>query len=117
MKERRRKEVRSVSDREIIRKVIYDIVPAELIEQVILFGSRARGEETADSDTDICILFKEEQTREDMKRYRIALNRVFALDYHMATDILMKSRYSYDRYKGVMGGIEYAVAQEGVALL
>ena len=103
-------------EREIIEKVVYDTVPADLIEQVIVFGSRARNEETKDSDTDICIIFKDELPREDISRYRIALNEKFAFDYLMPTDIIMKSAYTYNRYKGVVGGIEYEIAKYGVRL-
>ena len=103
-------------DKELIKKVIYDTVPAELIERVIVFGSRARNEETSDSDTDICIIFKDDLPREDIKQYRIAMNRVFAFDHHMATDIVMKSNHDYNRYKSVVGGMEYTIANEGIAL-
>jgi len=38
----------------IIKEAIYEIIPADLIEQIIIFGSHARSEATDDSDTDIC---------------------------------------------------------------
>jgi len=103
-------------DKEMIKKVIYDTIPASLIEEAMVFGSRARNEEAVDSDTDICIILKDELPQEDMKRYRIALHKAFAFDHHMATDIIMKSNYIYNRYKGVIGGIEHAIATEGVSL-
>ena len=103
-------------DTEVIRKVIYDVVPSDLIEQVMVFGSRARNEESSDSDTDICIIFRDELSREDIKKYRSNLNRVFAFDYRMPTDIIMKSSYNYNRYKEVIGGIEHTLAKEGVII-
>ena len=103
-------------DKEIVKKVIFDTIPAGLIEQVMVFGSRARNEETGDSDTDICIILKDQLPPEDMKRYRIALNKAFAFDYRMATDIIIKSNYIYTRYKGVIGGLEHAIATEGIPL-
>jgi len=103
-------------DKEVIKKVVYDIIPADLIDQVIIFGSRARDEETNDSDTDICIIFKDELPREDIKRYRGNLNKIFAFDHHMPTDIIMKSNYVFNRYRGVIGGIEYEIAKDGVRL-
>lgn len=103
-------------DKEIIKTVVYDTVPADLIEQVIVFGSRARDQENADSDTDICIIFKDELTRDDIKRYRTALNKIFAFDYNMPTDIVMKSSYTFNRYKSVIGGIENSIAREGIRL-
>jgi len=103
-------------DKEIIKKVIYDTVPADLIDQVIVFGSCARDEETFDSDTDICIIFKDELPREDIMYYRGELNQVFAHDYKMPTDIIMKSKYVFNRYKGVVSGLEYNIDKEGVVL-
>jgi len=107
---------KEVSKKEIIKKVIYDTVPFDLIESIIIFGSQARNEGTKDSDTDICIVFKEELSRDDIKHYRTALNKMFAFDHHMATDIIMKSEYVYNRYKGVIGGLEYDIAREGIVL-
>jgi len=103
-------------DGELIKKVIYDTIPADLIEQIMVFGSRARNEATEDSDTDICIIFKDEISREDKKKYRGTLNRVFARGYHMPTDIVMKSNHDYNYFKGVIGAIEYDIAEEGVVL-
>jgi len=101
---------------DIVRKVVYDTIPANLIEYVIVFGSRARNEGTGDSDTDICIILKRDLPRGDIKRFRIALNKIFAFDYGMATDIVIKSSYAYNRYKGVIGALEYNIANEGVRL-
>ena len=103
-------------DGEIIKKVIYDTIPADLIEQIIIFGSRARNEENKDSDTDICIIFKDELEWDDKVRYGGVLNKTFVRNYLMDTDILMKSAYTYNRYKGVVGGIEYEISKDGVKL-
>ena len=103
-------------NREIIKKVIYDTVPGDLIEQVIIFGSCARNEETCDSDTDICIIFKDELPREDIKLYRTALNKKFAFNYKMPTDIIIKSKHIFNRYKSVVSGLEYNIDKEGIVL-
>ena len=101
---------------DIIKKVVYETIPENIIEYLIIFGSRARGESTTDSDTDICIILKEDLPREDIKRYRIALSKIFAFDYHMATDIIIKSSYTYNRYKNIIGALEYDIANEGIKL-
>jgi len=103
-------------NKEVIKEIVYNTVPGDLIDQVILFGSRARNEETSDSDTDICIIFKDELSRDDIKRYRGELNKVFAHDYKMPTDIIMKSKHVFNRYKGVVSGLEYNINKEGVIL-
>ena len=103
-------------DADIIKKVIYEIIPGRLIDQIIIFGSNARGDANEDSDTDICIITVNELTREEIKFYSGELNRVFARKYRMPTDILIKSKYAYSRYKNVAGAIEYSIALEGVRI-
>ena len=103
-------------DADLIKKVIYDTIPAELIEQIMVFGSRARNEATKDSDTDICIIFKDEISREDNIKYHACVSWAFGFTNRMATDIVMKSKCDYNRYKSVIGGIEHSIAKEGVAI-
>ena len=62
------------------------------------------------------IILKEDLPREKIKHFRIALSKVFAFDYNMATDIIIKSAYTYNRYKSVVGVLEYNIAQEGIRL-
>lgn len=100
----------------IIKNAIYNIIPAEMIDQVIIFGSNARGDNTAYSDTDICIIMKNELSRDKIKTYRYELNKIFAIKHRMPTDIIFKSSYEYNRYKNVAGAIEYAIASEGISL-
>ena len=100
----------------LIRNAVYETFPTTIVEQIIVFGSYARGDNTSDSDTDICIIVKDGLEREKIKAYRHKLNKIFAVKHRMPTDILIKSSYDFDRYKNVAGGIEYAIAREGLVL-
>jgi len=102
--------------REIVRQVVYSIMPENLVEKIIIFGSIARGDSRDDSDTDICIITREELSEDMLKIYRGRMNYIFAFDYRTATDILIKSGHTYNRYKNVVGAIEYAIAEDGVVL-
>ncbi|MCL2045262.1 MAG: nucleotidyltransferase domain-containing protein [Oscillospiraceae bacterium] len=99
-----------------IRDAVYEIVPASIIEQIIVFGSQARGDNTEDSDTDICVIVTNQLTRNEIKIYRYELNKLFASKYRVPTDILIKSSYDYGRFKNQIGAIEYAIASEGVVI-
>jgi len=103
-------------DHEVVKKVVYGNIPNELIERVVVFGSRARNEETEDSDTDICVILKDELPREDIKRYRYAMNCAFAYDHDMATDIVIKSNDRFNYFKDVIGRLENDIAEEGVVI-
>ena len=100
----------------IIKSTVYEIIPPSIIEQIIIFGSCARGDDTEDSDTDICIILLSDLDRNRIKSYRYELNKIFAIKYRMPTDIIFKISYEYKRYKDVAGAIEYAIATEGVPL-
>jgi predicted nucleotidyltransferase len=106
----------NMHDISIIKEAVHEIIPVNLIEQIIIFGSHARGDATEDSDTDICIITTSELTRDEIKQYTGGLNKVFARKYRMPTDILIKSKYAYSRYKNVAGAIECSIATEGVSL-
>jgi predicted nucleotidyltransferase len=103
-------------DKNLIKNAVYEAIPATAIDQIIVFGSYARGDYTKDSDTDICIIVKEPLDKEKIKSYRGQLNKIFALKHRMPTDILIKSSYDFDRYKNVPGAIEYSIAAEGVII-
>jgi len=105
-----------MSNEDLIRNAVYEAIPITIVEQIIVFGSYARGDNTTESDTDICIIVKEKLEREKIKAYRHQLNKIFAVKHRMPTDILIKSSYDFERYKNVAGGIEYAIANEGIVL-
>jgi predicted nucleotidyltransferase len=101
---------------EIIRETIYSVIPADIIERVMIFGSAARGDANVGSDIDICIITREKLSYEQAKAYRGQMNRIFAFQHRVATDILLKSSYEYSRYQGVVGAIENEIMRDGVAI-
>lgn len=103
-------------DKEMIRETVHSIIPGDLISQIIVFGSMSRGDASADSDIDICVITYEDITYDDAKKYRGEINRIFAFKHRVSTDILIKSSNELERYKDVAGAIENEIIRDGVII-
>ncbi|MCD6372983.1 MAG: nucleotidyltransferase domain-containing protein [Thermococcus sp.] len=81
----------------------------ELVE-VILFGSRARGDFREDSDWDILVVVKGPL---DRKKYRELWRAIYErLD--LPADIVIVSEAEFERLKDVKGYIYYYATREGI---
>ena len=103
-------------DKEMIRETVHSVMPGDLISQIIVFGSMSRGDATPDSDIDICIITNGDITYEDAKAYRGKMNRIFAFQHRISTDILLKSSIDLERYRNVAGAIENEIMRDGVVI-
>ena len=75
---------------EIVRRLVDALGP----EQVYLFGSRARGDASADSDYDILVVV----ARSELPRYRRDLQAFRALcGVGVSKDVLVMTRDEFDR--------------------
>ena len=99
-----------------IRETVFSVMPVEIIDQIIVFGSTARGDSTIDSDFDFCIVTHIKLAYDEVKKYRGRMNRLFAFKHRIATDILIKSKDEIERYKNVVGAIENEIIKDGVAV-
>lgn len=82
-------------------------------EQVWLFGSYAWGEPNEDSDLDILMLVRDEEEA-SIQHIRQARRCLRSID--MAKDVVLQSKASFDRYKGVRPSMSHKIAQEGVLM-
>ena len=81
-------------------------------EQVILFGSYARGAVTEDSDVDLLVVA--ETTLPPHKRYG-AVRRLVA-DFPASFDIIVKTPEEYTRWRSVVNHIVYFADKYGRVL-
>lgn len=79
----------------IVKEVIHQIDEAA---EVILFGSRARGDFDADSDWDFLILIDEEVTSEKEELIRDALYDIELASGEVITSII-EEKSEWDKYK------------------
>ena len=101
---------------DIIKNAIYEAIPSAIIEQIIVFGSYARGDNTTDSDVDICVIVNIALTRDEVRNYRKEICNAFIKQHRLPIDLLIKSSDYYNRYKSVACSIERAIATEGIRL-
>ncbi|NNN04502.1 MAG: nucleotidyltransferase domain-containing protein [Elusimicrobia bacterium] len=94
----------------IIREMVDRIVSGFSPEQVILFGSYARGEADKDSDVDLLVVLPkiEGSRRQKCVDIRVALHAM-----GLAKDIVIRTHEELEREKNIPGTIGRAVGKEG----
>jgi len=98
--------------KEIINDIAKIIAAEYQPERIILFGSCATGQQTADSDIDLMILFQKEFSRKEKLDllYKIQIK---CLHLNHPVDVVIKSTKQFDEYKNYVGTINYDVARQG----
>lgn len=97
---------------EMARAVVESVHP----EQVLVFGSHARGTATAASDVDLLIVESEpfgpgRSRREELRRIRRALSR-----FHVPKDVLLYSRPEIERWMTAPNHVIRRAYREGRVL-
>ncbi len=95
-----------------IDRMVQRIVAKFQPEQVILFGSQAHGDATADSDVDLLVVMDFEGTARD-KRLEI---RAALHDILVPKDIIVTRPADFAWRKEIVGTIEWPAAREGKVL-
>ena len=82
------------------------------LSRIILYGSRATGEATQDSDFDILVVEKGPISKlEESKRLRLAMH-----DFPYPLDVWVMSEEEFEETKNVIGGLAYPANKYGIAL-
>ncbi len=106
----RRKLINSVHDiiDEMVRRIVSGFDP----EQIVLFGSHARGDADADSDVDLLVVM-----RVDGSKRKAATAIDLALwGIEAPADILVVTPEEIERYRDAVGAIIYPALREGKIL-
>lgn len=99
---------------QVIKDTIFSVARSEEVEvkNIILFGSRARGDYREDSDWDLLIVVSGSPDRRTIRRLqhqiyrRLAQNKVYC-------DVIVVSEEYYVKYRNVVGSIAYYAHLEG----
>ena len=98
-----------MSDEQILQEAIRRIRDGFAPERLILFGSRARGQASADADFDFVVLFaRAVAVHELAAQIRLALR-----DLPASFDILVRSQDEWERWSRVPVTLQHAIAREG----
>ncbi|MFA6241241.1 MAG: nucleotidyltransferase domain-containing protein [Candidatus Hydrogenedentales bacterium] len=94
---------------EMVRRLVVEFDP----QQVILFGSRAWGEPTEDSDVDLCVIVSDskEPKIKRMQRARTSLGLT-----GVPTDVLVMTQAKVSRFKDLKASLEYRIRAQGKVL-
>ncbi len=97
---------------EIVQAIVTEVNP----EQVILFGSRARGDARQNSDLDLLVVesqpFGSGRSAHDEE---VKLLRAVA-GFDVDTDVLVCSRDDFDYWKGALNHVLARAAREGIVV-
>jgi predicted nucleotidyltransferase len=103
---------KAAAARALIDRMVQRIVRKFKPEQVILFGSHARGEAGPDSDVDLLVVMDFEGRAFDIEvEVRLALQHI-----PVAKDIIVSRPKDFSWRKDVVGTIEWPAAREGKVL-
>ncbi len=109
--------IRTFTEQEtvLLRRIRETVHAVEPTAQIILYGSRARGDAEPDSDWDLLVLLDGEATNE---RERIVRYQVYDLeretDTVLSTAVRSKEKWYSDYYAAIP--FHRTVAREGIAL-
>ena len=101
-------------DREIAEKLKKRLLASdgERIRRVILYGSRAQGSATEDSDFDLLVVEKDPVSkREEMRRFRESLS-----DLKYPVDVWVMGEEEFEETRNIIGGLAYPAHKYGVVL-
>lgn len=86
------------------------------IEKIIIFGSRARGDNNVDSDYDILIIIKNDNISIEKKMDFIKKIKDCLVEYYIASDIIIKTNSEVEYYKNKVGSVIKQALKEGIAI-
>ena len=96
----------------IIKSTVAQILPHS---RIILFGSRARGDDHRDSDYDLLVVIDEKLSPVDKMPYRTNIRKQL-LSQNIFSDILIQSESEIQEKKELPGHIIKSILEEGIEL-
>ena len=101
---------------DLLRRMTQLIVQEIHPSQIILFGSRARGEASPDSDVDLLIVQDAEFGPEQPRHERLRRLRARLSGFGVAKDLLLYSRAYVEEWRGSLNHVVGRALREGRVL-
>jgi len=102
------------SKKEILERIKQSVYEVEPESEIILFGSRARGDERIDSDWDILILIPKESSLREEQKFRHKLYEI-ELYYGQAISTFVHSKKEWEK-KHQITPLYQNIKQEGIRI-
>jgi len=98
---------------EFLRGILADLGLGDC--QIMLFGSRARGDYTGDSDYDFLVIIQNPMSLSE-KRKVTSFIRMRMAESNIPVDVFLKDMRDYESYKDIVGSLSYEVGKDGIAV-
>jgi uncharacterized protein len=85
------------------------------VKQIILFGSRSRGDDQTDSDWDFLVCIRDELSFARKAAITTKIQRELAKQF-ISVDVIIKSEAKLIKERGNVGVITYYALKDGVAI-
>ncbi len=85
------------------------------VNRIILFGSRARGDYSEESDWDLLVIVKDELTREKKKAVLTGIYRGLAV-LTGAYEVIIKTERNFEKMKSIVGSLPYEAELDGITI-
>ena len=100
---------------EKIKEIIQVALKEYTVDKIILFGSRARGDNSTDSDYDVLVILKEDLEREQLNILASLIRQNLA-ELLIPIDILVRSARYVDYMKNKIGNVISYATEEGIEI-
>ncbi len=84
--------------------------------QVLLFGSRARGESTVDSDYDLLVITQETLAPRVKMNWESKIRKALVNELNLPFDVIIQSKKEVSEKKNLSGHIVYYAMKEAVEI-
>lgn len=84
--------------------------------QVLLFGSRARGESTVDSDYDLLMITDETFAPREKMNWESKIRKALISELNLPFDVIIESKKEVSEKKNLSGHIVYYAMKEAVEI-
>lgn len=101
-------------ENEILKKLIKEIKKVVPEAEIILFGSKARGDDNAESDIDLLILIGSNDREKKEKINDVCFQ--FELEYDILTSPLVHTKEEWHSFPYNVSEIKYFIERDGVRL-
>ncbi len=104
-------------ERETIKSILVNFLKREnlKVEKILLFGSRARGDFSKNSDWDLLIILEEKLNIQEKRRISKEIRTLLAKNL-IPADIIVKSKEELDYFINFEGSVTKEALKEGIQL-